>query len=422
MGDADPVNLAQKTCLVYDHGLFVELAARLARDFRRVYYFCPWKISFPKMVEVAPGEGVEGVTRVYDLFSVIDQVDLFVFPDVYDGDLQVYLRQQGKRVWGAGRAEYLELDRVKARRTLAEQGVQSPPWQEVVGLTALRQLLEQVDDRWVKTSMFRGDFETYHHETGELSQPFLDDLAANYGPQAESVEFLVEEGVEGVEIAYDGYTVDGQFPDKALWGVEVKDRGYVGEVVEYTDLPEQIQQVNRLVAPVLEVEECRSFVSFEMRVGEDGVPKVIDPAMRCGNPPTEAWLELYENLAEVFWEGAAGNLVSPKPVARFTAMAVIVSSWAEKKWCPVSCPEEIEQWVKLRFLTVIDGVRYYAPNVSGMTEIGAVVGLGDTLEEAVALVQERAAQVKGYKLDVRADEVLAKAAEAVEEVKAGLGG
>lgn len=32
--------------LVYDLGLFPELACRLARDFGKVWYFCPWAEHF----------------------------------------------------------------------------------------------------------------------------------------------------------------------------------------------------------------------------------------------------------------------------------------------------------------------------------------------------------------------------------------
>src|SRR5260370_15468822 len=98
-------DLQSKTALCYDHGTFVELAARLARDFGRVLYFQPWQSAFPCMKDCAIGLGVPDVERVYNFWDVVDKVDIFVFPDVWDGDLQAYLRGQGKPVLGAGKAD-----------------------------------------------------------------------------------------------------------------------------------------------------------------------------------------------------------------------------------------------------------------------------------------------------------------------------
>jgi hypothetical protein len=44
------------------------------------------------------GEGFEGIERIHDFFDYVDEADIFIFPDVYDGDLQRYLEAQGKLV------------------------------------------------------------------------------------------------------------------------------------------------------------------------------------------------------------------------------------------------------------------------------------------------------------------------------------
>lgn len=413
-------DISGKTCLVVDRGLFVELASRLSRDFARVLYYCDWKSAFPKRMEGAIGEGVEGIERVYDLFDAIDEADLIVFPDIYDGDLQHFLRERNYRVWGAGNAEHLELNRVGAKEIAESRGVESPPYVEIIGLDELRKYLTGVDDAYIKVSNYRGDFETFHHEEDFITESFLNVLQERYGPLADEVKFLVEGSVEGVEIAYDGYTIDGKFPSKAMWGVEVKDRGYVGRVVPYVGLPKQIQDVNAAFAPDLAEGKCRSFVSFEMRVQPGGVPVVIDPCLRCGNPPTELWMEMYGNLGQILWHGAVGELIEPEFVARTGAMLVINCQWATKHWSPIMIPPDIRQWVKIRMLTNIDGKDYYVPSRYEMAEIGAVVGIGDTIQEAVALVQERAGMIAGYAMDLR-PEVLDEAEAAVAEVEAGLG-
>ena len=49
MQSQEKTNLKDKVALFYDYGLFVELAVRLAKDFKKVYYYCPWKSAFSKI-------------------------------------------------------------------------------------------------------------------------------------------------------------------------------------------------------------------------------------------------------------------------------------------------------------------------------------------------------------------------------------
>lgn len=414
MADDD---LSSKTCFVYDNGLFVELAVRLARDFGKVYYYHPFKSAFPRLRDASVGEGLLGVERVYDLWDVADQVDLWVFPDVYDGDLQSFLRNRGDRVWGSGDAQFLELDRWKTRKLQQELGVPGPPTQKVVGVEALRKHLANRTNKWIKVSYFRGDGETWHHHTAFVSEVYLDELVKRYGPLGHQVEFIVEDNVEGVEIGYDGWTIDGEFPESSLFGIEVKDLGYIGRVLPYSKLPRQIRDVNRAFSPILKEGRCRSFVSFEMRVGPAGDPVMIDPCMRCGSPPTEIWMEMFENLSQVIWEGAAGNMVVPEPIAEWACIAMIHSPWAVHNWTPIAIPNEVRKWVKLRNLTRVDGRDYFVPQPGiELPEIGAVVGLGNSMKEAIAHLDSVAKQVDGYNITIHKD-ALEKAQESIKEAE-----
>ena len=120
--DENSTDLSTKSCLVYDHGLFVELAARLARDFGRVYYYNPWQSNYPKESAALVGKDLDGVIVENPLdknvFELISTVDIVIFPDVHDGGLQTYLRGQGVKVWGSGEGEILELDRLDDQGTV----------------------------------------------------------------------------------------------------------------------------------------------------------------------------------------------------------------------------------------------------------------------------------------------------------------
>lgn len=95
-----PVNLKSKTALIWDNGVFTEIAVTLAKDFGRVLYYVPWTSGMPKSNALMIGEGLEGVERVASPWAYYDDIDIWIFPDVYEGDLQEFLASKGKRVWG----------------------------------------------------------------------------------------------------------------------------------------------------------------------------------------------------------------------------------------------------------------------------------------------------------------------------------
>ena len=407
-----------KTVLVYDRGLFVELAIRLARDFGRVLYYKPCCLAFPKSSWDEIGSGIAGVERIPadEFWDVIDWVDLFVFPDIYDGGLQVHLRDTcGKRVWGNFGADVMETDRWGMRRLMKEIGMEIPPTHRVKGLPALRQHLADKKNKFVKIGHYRGDMESFRHDAAHTTEPFLDVLADQMGKRADDYEFLVEDKIEGIEVGYDGYAVDGQFPDVASYGYEIKDLGYIGKVANYADFPEALTSINAKIAPVLKMHNARGFISMEVRVTKDRTPYLVDPCIRCGSPPTEGEMEVWENLAEILWEGAEGKLITPKPTCKYYVIAMIHSEFARDHWTPIEIPPEIRQWVKLKCCCEKDGKAFFVPTGEDCTEIGGVVALGDSLDEAVKLVQERADQVKGYKVEVTVNSI----ENALKEVEEG---
>jgi hypothetical protein len=412
-------SLSSKCVLVCDNGLFAELACRLTRQFGRVLYFMPWANAYPKSAAAFVGTGLEGVERVPTFWDRVAEADLVVFPDVYFSDAQEVVRERfHKPVWGHGSAEALELDRVGTRALQRRLGVPGPPSRRVVGIGALAEYLADPahENRWLKISTYRGDGETFHHETWHTTRVWLDRFRDRVGPVADEYEFLVERHLEGIEVGYDGWTVHGQFPTAAYWGFEVKDEGYVGRFQPYREMPACIREVNERMSPVLAEARAVGFCSFEFRLGEDGVARMIDPCMRAGSPPFEATQEAYANLGEILWEGAHGRLVEPAPLGEYIAEALIHSQEALTNWVPLECPPADRRWLKVRNVAVVGGELYHVPVGGQMPEIGAVVAAGDTLEEAIGLVKERAERIKGFGLQIKA-EALDRALEEVEEAR-----
>jgi hypothetical protein len=156
--------------LVYDYGLCTEHAIRLARDGHMVFYYVPWQDAFPQSTKALIGEGLEGLHRIKDFWDYIDKVDIIVFFDNYCGDLVDYLRKKGYKVFGAGSAEKLELDRIKQKEILKTVGLPVGEYEVIHGLSALREYLKENEDKYVKINAFRGDVECVDEKTEILTE------------------------------------------------------------------------------------------------------------------------------------------------------------------------------------------------------------------------------------------------------------
>lgn len=412
-------DLTTKTILVRDYGLFASWAVKLTEYFGRVLYYCPYKSAFPRSQQFVIGTGMPGVERLTDFWDVVrnGEVDIFFFPDVYDGDLQLHLVDLGYPVWGARKAEQLELMRWQTKMFL-KKDLKMPvqPVERIIGIDNLRYFLMENENKYVKISMLRGDFETFRHDTYDLSKPLLDDVEQKLGPYGESKEFIVEDAIDdAVEVGYDGFTIDGQFPDPGMFGYEIKDVSYVGVIRPYRQLPQQVRETNEKLAPVFESYNYRGFWSSELRVVKDGTAFLTDPCCRAGSPPSELYQEMFQNWGEIIWAGAHGDLVAPKPAGKYGVEVLIHSQWADQHWQAIYDDPKIRKWLKLRNLCQTNSTLYVAPQVVGLPEIGAVVAVDDSLLGAIKKVVGYCEHIRGYSTDLNLDRI----GEALDTIKQG---
>jgi hypothetical protein len=393
------MDLSTKTACVTCTPLFFSLAERFARDFKKVYLHSPVSGSFVTMNAGLVGTGLPNVEKVASLWDVVDDVDIHIFPDLGHAALQVYLEEHGHRVWGARHGDELEVFREVCKQLMEEHGLPVAPWDLVKGMDKLRAFLKAHERQWVKLDQWRGLTESWFSESYDLSMPKLDELEKDLGGFKDQVEWIVEDDLpDKVEIGLDCYTVDGLYPSKTLTGIECKDSGYVSEFVEWQKIPEPLRRWFETMAPVIAEYGYRGFLANELRIGKDKVPFMIDACCRAGSPPSELFQEFYTNISEIVWEGADGNLVDPKPISKFGVQSVLKSKWAPGHWQPVSIAPEWERNLKLFNEVVVDGQRYVVPLDEDMSEVGSVVGWGDTLEAAVDMVTEAGESVQGYDL------------------------
>jgi len=418
-------DVSDRTALVVDGGLFLPFAQRLARDFKNVLYFCPGEKPFPLLNDAVLGDGFGGVTRVDDLWMAVEEMitpeDVIVFPDVGHADLALHLQQMGHAVWSSRYGDQLELDRVFLKNFQRSQGMAIPPYEVVHGLTALAEYLRQHEDVYVKLSKYRGVMETFHSVTYRLSEPWLAIMACKLGPLKDTVDFVVEDHIEAIaELGFDGFCIDGQFPEVAVQGIEAKDFGYIGCVRPFATLPKEIQGTIEPLLNFLTEQNYRNFFSTEVRVGEDGTPYLTDPCCRHASPAGECLDELYENLGEIIWLGARGILLEPVYTAKFAVQAMIDHPGDEDLWRLVDLPDDARQWTKLFFACEIEGKICLPPFPWSHSTIGSVLGIGDTLEEAIEDLKEHAELLGGQGLTIHTEAVVEVVKEIQKSEEAGV--
>jgi hypothetical protein len=398
------MDFPDKTVLLYDRGLFISWAETLAKYFGRVLLYTPYKSQFVTSSQMRLGYGIPGVehinpfgeTKGKDFWDIVNdtQIDLFIFLDIGEADIQAELKRKGKRVWGSGNGDDLELYRPEAKQTFEQLGLPQRPWETVTGTDPLRKVLEKAKHpRWVKISGHRGDIESFKYDPKwpEDSEQDLRRLEDRLGRGVMSkMEFTVEDEIApAVEVGYDGPSIDGEYPAECLVGIEQKDESYFGIVTAYSDLPDQMTVVNQALAPILRQYEYRNFISTEIRIPDDLEPYLIDMTCRAPSPPSEGYQEIVDNWGEIFWYGAEGILVPWQFKHKFMALAVIHNDAATTNAEAVRFDDSIGSYIKLKNYCVIDGVRWVLPQTVPLKEIGCVVGSADDPVEAVRLVHER---------------------------------
>ncbi len=380
--------------LIYERGAWLPFAQALSKD-ATVLLFTEFREIANVSRNALVGRDVPGIQRVDSFWKHIDDVDVLAFPDIGDGDMQTWLRKRGYHVWGCGDADMIENDRGEFKRLLAENGMAVGPYVHLVGLDALEAELEQHDDRYVKTSFWRGDLETYHHITWEMTRPWFDDLTSRLGPQGESMEFLVEEPIKAVELGYDGFCIDGKFPQHAAYGLEIKDSAYLGRSCLYEDLPVCLQEANEGIAEALKVLGMRGNYSSEVRICDDGTFYLTDPTTRCPSPPIGAMSKWITNWAQIVVQGAHGFCYEPKYAAEYACEIEMQTQALTHHFVALDIPEGVVDSVRLRRACVVDD-RYWCIPHPWLEIAGSAVGLGSTAEEAIdAAVAKQAAEKGG---------------------------
>lgn len=367
-----------------DHGLFLPLAHELSKAYKRVLYFnAAWVDGFPSLNKCIIGDGYPEIEVIEDYWPLKNEIDLFIFPDLYHAGEQLELESQGKAVWGSRDGDKMEIYRPRFLWALHESMLEVPPYQKVIGIANLRDYLKDKEDCYIKISKFRGTIETQHWRDWSQDEGILDEWAVELGAAKDLMPFLVFDAIDtDIEVGLDTYCIDGAYPDSMLVGYEHKDKGYFGAVTPASEIPKQLADVNAAFAPELSEHRYRNLISSEVRIkGEHFY--FIDPTRRFPCPGSGSQMKLYANLPDIIWRGAQGELVQPEWSAKFASECVLTAKGEPRSWRIVDFPYTLRESLMCGRSCFIDGRTCWPPNEVFGDVIGWLVNTADTPKDCI---------------------------------------
>mgnify|MGYP000896122339 CR=1 FL=1 len=395
--------LKDKSVLFLDtSGQYTSMAIRLSKDFGTVYYCTNWQHSFPKYNSYCSGMNVPEIKRVDSPFSVLDAVDLIVFPDLFFGEFQDWLRKKGYIVFGSGSGENIEIKRDEFFELQEEVGLPVSGYKKIRGITKLRKHLKYEENKWIKTNYIRGNGETFNYINERLSESRLNEMQNTLGAFGEEAVFLVCDPIDNaIEIGHDTFVIDGKYPKDVMYGLELKDAAYITKVVKYDFMPSVLSNIDRKMSSFFKDNTYRGFFSSEVRwTGKKGYWG--DATTRAGQPPSDLQQLLLDNFSEIIWNVAHGEVPEIKASKKYGCQLIIKSSLGYSQ--AVYFPEKYKDNIKIKNMMYKDGVPYHVV-LDGieMEEIGSVVATGNTLKEAIEEAKKIAATVEGDCIKVNSD-------------------
>jgi hypothetical protein len=395
-------DLNKQSALVIDYGYYSSLAQALGgKDgFGQVHYGTHWHSYSPTPDKCYMGRGIDGLIHMEEVEDVINMVDVIAFFDVGDYARQRSLRQQGKKVFGSGGSEMIEMDRGYFKDILTQAKLPQPPYAIVHGIDELRKHLQTHDDLWIKIdSKWRGVKETFYHEDFDSSETALDELAHRLGCFRKDFKFIIEDCWPGIETGCDFFVSGGKYLPIGTYGFEEKNDLYLCKAMPLEFMPKAVKKINDAMAPFYEAWNTCGMASTEVRIlcekmyGYNiGEGYFLDATQRAGSPPAEIISALYTNLPHIVRACANGEMIVPVSRAKYAAQVILKSSMAECEATPVSIDKGFEDKVKFRRQCVIDGQTFIIPMDSDNI-IGSTVGWGNSAEEAENMALEAAERV-----------------------------
>lgn len=424
--DGELMRLSDKTAVVVDASYFFPVAQRLARDFKKVYYFKPRSSNYATIQEARIGYGYENIVPLDedDFYKLVyNGVDLMVYPDVNSGGEQWFFRKLGRDVCGSGMSEIYENDRVKFKEAITKLGLPVVHYDgPITDIDDLEKILKSTEDKYVKISYWRGEGESFHHENWKKSEKWFHDLATRLYPFSHKFEeIIVEDPIKAkVECGTDRWISNKKFLEYGLQGIEIKNEVYIAKATHESDIPELLRDIDNKVLPLYNKYDLRGPISTEIRVPKKGVGYFLEPTPRQGFPPVHSAVTMYGNFSKMCNACARNESIVPEMDYKHVVEIIFNSSEAGTEAIPVSYPKEYADNVWLKSPVFLDGQHYVISIDKGNVLGGVSVG-DDSLEDAIAKCKEIVSQICAPGIFYKAEAFDAALKQLAEAKKLGVG-
>lgn len=396
------------TVLVYDSGgLYIHLAERLTKEFDEVLYFCDWRgsVMFPESYKKNLGQGIPNVTRLDSFEQGRDRAGLIVFPDCQLGDIQMDLQKRGFKCFGGGSATKLENNRKYFKEKLKEWELPLGDYEIEKGIDKLMENLESKKDLdknpvFIKISDTRGDMETKGISDIVNARSFFATQKLNMGLNGEKRDFIIEKNLPGIECGLDTTCIKGEMPNWIQVGIEGKDAFYFCRMIDKNMLPKGMKDINDKLCAYIKENDVSTFLCTENRVnGKEFY--FTDATVRCGVPPVETQMTNWTNLGDILKQGADGICIEPEFQKEYACQLILKSDEIVARELRVTFDKKYKDNIHFYNYCMKDGDVYTVPmNISGHNVVCSVIGLGDSLDEAIDNLYEIASTIKTDDLEV----------------------
>ena len=359
----------------------------------QVYMYIPWQSSRSRFDKYAIGMGLPNIEKVKNWTDVIDKVDFVVTDDTSDS-MGGFLRKHGYKTVSAGEGIEIETKRLKSKKILEEIGLMVPPYQHIKGSDnvvaffkeKLSQKTESSDtsagNYYVKLNIFRGALETVNIANEASLDAFDCICKKEFGMGRNSIDFIIEEKVKGVETGADCIFSGKDFVRPMMWGFEI-DADYVGKFSDTTPFDADLEKLKKYLIEV----GYSGPMSFE--VLRDGDKNYwIDVACRNPQPLSYIYPHNILNYDTVMYEIANGRTPRLDIKSEYAACCCIGNDIASENWLALNYKKDYNKTKHGLYLfpvTMVDNQKYIIPceSYSRRDVIGAGIGDGDTAEKAI---------------------------------------
>ena len=395
--------------LVNDAGIFTDIAASLSDGGKNDVVLCsPWQTVYPSWKDFSSGIGFQGIRKQDKngnpllFWEHIEWADCICNFDVGNNDQIGFLRKMypNKSIWGSGRGERIENDRIFLKKLIDTLGLDQVPHKVIKGITALKAYIHTNPDKFVKINVFRGDMESFRAVDEDYNRADFLKLELTLGPAAEETLFIVEDMIDAkVEIGYDGFFAGTDYADKCFCGVEYAKNLYIARAMDYEELPDPIFDTMEALAPVLEKVDYRGAISTEERIVSQKEHYLIDVCSRLPSPLSALYPVFIKNWPEFVYKTGLKQECSVKIDTKYVGAFALTSQRGKEEYLPIEVKESDRDKIKFQSAMMRDG-RYHG--VKGNDIIATLVAGGDSKEEVIDKLKEYSTLVSAPGLDTDA--------------------